>query len=378
MDQALLAGSIPAPLTPAAETRFLFAYRVIDRERIPVEEAGTTRVALFGEDHTNTYKRRLVGEQVNQLGMRDLHKLLIVLLAHLHLLLPERVLANDDGSDAFLYQEIDDATAGRVQVVQDTAIALRRDPIELARREAVRFGKALLVVSTLLVVQLVDSFDRAAIDQARDKAGLVGGERGQHVDAQIHGDKQIGIDRGGVGLVLVDHLDHVVICLWHNAHLIDGLPGLCRLDQDAQAAHRNHAPVQIPLPDRAQLIDQQIAPGGFVLVPRELRATGELLGVLLPGLHRFKEAEPGFVQLDEHLIADFPWKGLIGFMGLDLVKDLNVIQVDAVMNEGLAHEVIRCIPQILRGKGGLIDGAVARVTALDDMLLHELHYDASP
>ncbi len=68
-----------------------------------------------------------------------------------------------------------------------------------------------------------------------------------------------------------------MICLWDNAHLIHALPGLCCLDQDPQTADGDEAPIQVPLPDRAQFIDQEITPGGFVLVAREFRAPGELL-----------------------------------------------------------------------------------------------------
>src|SRR6266566_677361 len=53
--------------------------------------------------------------------------------------------------------------------------------------------------------------------------------------------------------------------------------------------------------------------------------------------------------------------------------DIGIAQILALMNEGLAHVVVRQIVEILRGKGSLIDGLIAAIGALDDMLLNELH-----
>ncbi len=108
--------------------------------------------------------------------MRDVHEGLIGTLAHLHFLFPQRVLVNDERADALNYQQIDDATASRMQILQDPAIALRRDTIKLAGGETLGFGKTLLLVSALLGVELVDRFDATAIDQARDKTCFVGGQ----------------------------------------------------------------------------------------------------------------------------------------------------------------------------------------------------------
>ena len=61
--------------------------------------------------------------------MRDLHELLVIFLPHLHFLLPQAILADDQGADAFCNQQIDNPTACRVQIVCDAAIALRRDAV---------------------------------------------------------------------------------------------------------------------------------------------------------------------------------------------------------------------------------------------------------
>jgi hypothetical protein len=101
----------------------------------------------------------------------------LVFPPQLHPLFPQRVLADDQRADPLLHQELDDATAGRVQILQDTAVTLRRQAIELARGETLRFGKLLLQVRALFVVELIGRLQRAAIDQARDEPWFVGDER---------------------------------------------------------------------------------------------------------------------------------------------------------------------------------------------------------
>ncbi|WP_376797304.1 hypothetical protein [Thermogemmatispora sp.] len=84
--------------------------------------------------------------------MGDLHELLIVPFPHLHFLLPERVLPYDERANALLHQQSDDATAGRVQVPQQTAIALRRDAITLAGGTAAGLRKFALHMGAPFVV----------------------------------------------------------------------------------------------------------------------------------------------------------------------------------------------------------------------------------
>src|SRR6266436_8447250 len=95
--------------------------------------------------------------------------------------------------------------------------------------------------------------------------------------------------------------------------------------------------------------------------------------MLAPLIHRFKKGHPSLVKLDEHLITHFTWKGLIGFMGLDLVKNLDIIEIDALVNEGLTDHIVGCVPEVFRSKGGLIDLLVAGITFLDNMLLNYPH-----
>jgi hypothetical protein len=77
--------------------------------------------------------------------------------------------------------------------------------------------------------------------------------------------------------------------------------------------------------------------------------------------------------LEQHLIADLAWQRLIGSVAFDPVTDRRVVQVHALVDEGLAHEVVGGVPEVFRGKGRRIDWAVALIGARDHVLLHQLH-----
>jgi hypothetical protein len=70
VDDALPARIIAAPVSPAAEARFLCPLRIIHRDLIAVKETGFAGVALFREDHTDAHQFRLVGQQLDKPGVR--------------------------------------------------------------------------------------------------------------------------------------------------------------------------------------------------------------------------------------------------------------------------------------------------------------------
>ena len=103
MNRVSLFDPIPASVTSAAKAGFRFTSRIIDRDGIAVQKARFAGVAFFSEHDTDANHLRLVGEHVNKASVRDLHKLLVVLSAHLHLLLPEGILPDNESSNAFLH-----------------------------------------------------------------------------------------------------------------------------------------------------------------------------------------------------------------------------------------------------------------------------------
>src|SRR5215469_12775534 len=103
--------------------------------------------------------------------MRDLHKVLIVFSPHARLLLPERILADNDRSYPFLYQEVNNAITGGVQVVVNAPVARVGDTFHLLGDPlSLRFGQFFLEFLHALVIPLVPRFDRTTVNQSRDKA----------------------------------------------------------------------------------------------------------------------------------------------------------------------------------------------------------------
>jgi hypothetical protein len=90
-------------------------------------------------------------------------------------------------------------------------------------------------------------------------------------------------------------------------------------------------------------------------------------------LYRFKEGGPGFLELDQDLIADFARQGLVSLGRLDQVIDIGVVEVEVLEDEGLAYIVVGQVPEVLGGPCHFIDGSEARVSLADEMLLHQLH-----
>lgn len=74
---------------------------VIGEKCITIQKRGFAGIAFLNDDHLNADELRLVLYHFNKAGMRDLHERLIVPFADLNLLLPKRVLADDNRANPF-------------------------------------------------------------------------------------------------------------------------------------------------------------------------------------------------------------------------------------------------------------------------------------
>jgi hypothetical protein len=76
---------VPSTRPGAGKARSLFLFlpltRVIGGKRVPVEKAGFTGIALFRENDLDAHGFGFVGEQLDEAGVRQLDKRLVVLLA---------------------------------------------------------------------------------------------------------------------------------------------------------------------------------------------------------------------------------------------------------------------------------------------------------
>ena len=79
------------------------------------------------------------------------------------------------------------------------------------------------------------------------------------------------------------------------------------------------------------------------------------------------------MQLDQDGVTDFGRQGTVGFMGLDLVKDLYIVEVDSLKDEGLTHQVIGSVKEVFGGKGGLVDLGKPGIILVNDGLFYQLH-----
>ena len=137
MDRSAAFDAIPAAMATTRETRFVLLLGslrwIIGGQWVEVQEAGFARVALFGDNHRDTDKLGLVCEQLDESGMGDVHKFLIVLAAQLHPLLPERILANDECADALLHRTYS-------KVLQSTPLILPGSPPDASYHAWCYFG----------------------------------------------------------------------------------------------------------------------------------------------------------------------------------------------------------------------------------------------
>src|SRR5579885_2800315 len=122
IDEPPISSTEQSTLYPLASIAFLFP------DGFLIQKTALAGVGLFRDNHPYANQFRFVGQHVDETGVRNAHKLLIVALAHFHFLLPIDVFADDECAYAFLDKQIDYAPAGSMQVVVDAPCALVGKP----------------------------------------------------------------------------------------------------------------------------------------------------------------------------------------------------------------------------------------------------------
>ena len=122
--------------------------------RLGIQKAAFARVALVDRAYFDADQFRLVLKHRDKPGVRHLHEVLVIPPSDGDLLLPAIVFADDQHTDAFMHQHVNDASAVGMQVVRDLAVAPVRDALHQA-------GAALpatlgLKLCRALVVELID------------------------------------------------------------------------------------------------------------------------------------------------------------------------------------------------------------------------------
>jgi hypothetical protein len=171
VDVAPIRCPIQPTLHPLATEEGRWDSGIIDRQRIRVEEACLTGVALLGDANLDAHQLRLLGEQLNEAGMRHTHEVLIIPPAPVRVLLLQGVLADTEGADALIHQQRDEAAGCCVQVLVNPPCALRGEALQSLARVLV--SQVALEPGSTLVVILVDGLDWPPVDETRDKARFV-------------------------------------------------------------------------------------------------------------------------------------------------------------------------------------------------------------
>src|SRR5262249_13037613 len=86
-----------------------------------------------------------------------------------------------------------------------------------------------------------------------------------------------------------------------------------------------------------------------------------------------EETLPVLVEQTEHPLRDFGWQRTIRLVRLHAPVHLGVVEIDALMDKGLAHDVVGRIVEVLGDEGGGVNRGEARISTLDDMALNQLH-----
>src|SRR5258708_18936681 len=128
-------------------------------------DTATTEIyTLSLHDALPIYKRRFVGEHVNEPGMRNADKVLVILSAHACLLLPERIFPDNDRSYPLLYQKVNNALAGSMKIVVYLTIPLGGKLLHLPGDTlSLLFGETQLEFFHSLILPLVTDFARSTL-----------------------------------------------------------------------------------------------------------------------------------------------------------------------------------------------------------------------
>src|SRR5271157_727421 len=107
-----------SPLDPLSAVDCMLA------DGLQIQEGAFRGIPLFQDDHLDPRQLGLVGQHVDEGGMGNGDEVLVVDLAYLHLLLPARIVPDDQGAEPFAHHPVHDVVAGPMQEVIDLAIAL--------------------------------------------------------------------------------------------------------------------------------------------------------------------------------------------------------------------------------------------------------------
>ena len=100
------------------------------RQGLAVQEAALAGVGLLSHDHLKAHHLGLIGQHLDEAGMREEDECLIRVLSQGHILLPTVILPDDQGTDTMLDEMINDAAAGHMEIAVHLPFPLVGEHIE--------------------------------------------------------------------------------------------------------------------------------------------------------------------------------------------------------------------------------------------------------
>ena len=343
---------------------------------LQVHETALARMGLVNGLHRDTAPFAFVLQHVDKSTVGYRLEVLIVPRAHGRPLFPTVVLPDDEHRDVLTHEEVDDSLRCLVHVVVDLVVPLVREPPRpVARTVAGGLVQLLLLGCQLLVVELIDAFQRASADDERGDALLGRGDRGEVLHTEVE------TRVGAVGrefLYVRDGVGHhylVLVLLRNHTDTVDGIEVLdFRVELDVNLTEFNLVGLLEDLlgdDPRGVTGDVPAVFLGLVLRLVNLRSLGEF-----PFLLGLEEAEKGFPfrlyhadSLLRHVARDGLEAVLVPHDIVEVVQHI----VGPSPVPVLLDKVEGAVADVLRGEANAFALAVHRRGPRHDMCLCQLH-----
>ena len=208
---------------------------------LQVHKTALARMGLVNGLHSDTAPFAFVLQHVDKSTVGYRLEVLIVPRAHGRPLLPTVVLSDDEHRDVLTHEEIHNSLRCLVHVVVDFVVPLVREPPRLVTRTVTGgLVQQLFLGCQLLVVELIDAFQRASADDERGDALLGRDDRSKVLHAEV--ETRVGAVgreflhvRDGVG-----HHYLVLVLLRNHTDTVDGVEVLdLRVELDVNLTEFN-------------------------------------------------------------------------------------------------------------------------------------------
>lgn len=341
--------------------------------RLKIKKRAFRRMTLFCQNNVDAYKFALVSQHFDKPGVRNGDKVLVVALANANTLFPSVILADNQYADLVLDQEIDNAPAGRMQVMVNTPRSLVGHAFDPKRSVPIA-AQLTLEFCLALVVELVDGLQRATVNDYGLKTRFVCSYHREVVQTNIYASDQGVVQIGRFCFCFINDLNHVMGLLHNNAGLLHIV--VLQIKLDIQSRQLELTLLQSRSANGLNVVANKISAICLVFVLRQTGSTCEGRRVSRPFFSSRMERLPVPQELPEHIVRDFSGQTLVGIAVLHFGIQRLHAQSDTFLDERLTDQIVRSVVQILRRKRHRIYLAPCGVATGYHMPLNKFHVDA--